>query len=264
MYILAIDESNTTRHTPYAKFFVVGGLLINTSKLKPIMDGINSILTKNTFTSADELKYSNAKYPKEIKDNNVICNQIRNEVVDFIITSESTLFLYLVSHAIIERKKQNSKKQNNCLISENIEFGINTILSKVNQLLQSKNEICLVLIDKHQNLETFVDNKLLDGLHIPLNQHFEIRDNIISISTAASHGSFVITAVDMVIGAFRFAINNLNHQESKIMIKKLEPLFYKKNNSCIDNGIAFYPKNKFIGDEEIQELLKIFSELEIE
>lgn len=232
MYILFTDETNTDFRKNNAKFFVYGGLIVSTDKLIDLDKGVNTIRMGAGYKPKDSFKFDTNSRPSYVSRKDF--SEAKNGVVKLCIKLQCKFIAYVVLYDIIKNKK----------IETSIEYGLNTIIGRFNYFLK-KNEDCgIVIVDRLSNKKEYdlLRDKFVNGLKIEEKKIVPL-ERIKLYASSCDNASHFNSAMDIVLGSFRYCINHpaANMVAAKIIMKNIIKVLAREDIDKVD-GLIFRPK----------------------
>jgi len=194
MFLMYADEADQDGSK---EFLVYAAVFIPADKALRIHLEIDKLRTESGFSPTDTLKFSSGTKPKDITRE--AHTDIKNKVLDLAVDSGCKTCCYVVPYAIAKGQP----------LENRLKFGINTILAKFDQFLrESGNAAGLAHFDR---TEDFKQSKYFRevfelGLEWPDGKRKKFQ-NIVGINQASNGLSHLCSLCDIVVGAYRFSIN---------------------------------------------------------
>lgn len=236
MHILFTDETNVAP-SPQAKFFGYGGLIIPVGKLPLLHNRICEIRRAHGYEDCDTLKFDTNARPKNVTQD--MATSAKNSVIDACIEFECKFIAYVVLHAIAKNQPMH----------QNVLWGADHVIGKFNYFLSEVNSYGIVAVDRLPEGKEFnhLTDKFTKGLNFSDKEPVRLERINVFTSTAinASHAS---SAMDIVLGAFRYAINQpYNMAAARAMMLKLAQLIWCERAGNVlhpfEKGLIFRPKD---------------------
>lgn len=228
MHILFTDETNLP-NDPGAKFFAYGGLIVPVEKLPELHNGVEQIRQEAGYNEDDELKFETNARPKQISIEQA--TKAKGQVVDLCIVLECRFIVYVVLHAISQKTKR----------ADLVNWGANHVMGKFNRFLTVNESHGIVALDRLSSTEEYklITEKFNHGLILHGDEKVKL-DRILLFSSTCINASHACSAMDIVLGSFRYCINNpLNLEAARIMMKNITKLIW-----CHRSGEDIYPMEK--------------------
>lgn len=210
-----LNESDTSR------FFIYGGLIIPSNVAHKISQDINKIKQENNFSKTDELKFETRSRPKCVTNEQF--NKAKESVIDVALHYKCIFLVNIIHHQIIKNQNQN----------QYIIKAADNVLSRFNMFLEENQTYGSVYLDRFSDLSEFdyMKNKFTQGINYP-NWNKELT-NILLYSSTRINASNFSTLVDIVLGAFRYAINMPKKKDLAVeLMKKIyQLLWFKEENN---------------------------------
>jgi len=194
MYLMIADEADQDGSK---EFLVFCAVFFPTDALLKIHLGVEALRSKYGYPPGTSLKSSPGSKPKEVTRENHA--SIKNDVLELASGTGCKACCYIVPHAI-------AKGQDN---ENRLKFGINTILIKFDQFLREcGGEAGIALFDRSQDFNQDAYFKEVFELGIPWsNASRKKLDRVLSIESTSNGHSHLNSITDIVVGAFRFVVN---------------------------------------------------------
>ncbi len=238
MELLFADETNTsTGSDEKAKFFVYGGLIVPAESAEALDAGITEIRKKYGYRDGDILKFDTNLRPEQVTIEDFV--QAKKDVVALCVELGCTFLVYVVLHQIAREQG----------INKTIVWGANTIISKFNQYLEKHNRRGLVTFDRVEGGDLDFDylvEKFTRGLILPSGSTVHL-GRIMGYSLSCTNASHFSSALDIVLGTFRYCINNPTAREAtSSMMRNITKIIWArpagKDIDPFELGLTFRPK----------------------
>jgi hypothetical protein len=234
MHILFTDETNMPQD-PGANFFVYGGLFFPVERLVPLHDGIERIRRDMGYQPRDELKFQTNARPAHVSVEQA--REAKARVVELCIQLECQFIVYIVLHAIARTRTQDQ------LVS----WGANHVIGKFNYFLWLAGDHGIVAVDR---LPIRADYRYLSdrfsvGLDFPEGKIVAL-DRIKLFTATCVNASHASSAMDIVLGCFRYCINQPKNVEvaRQMMVSVTKLIWAKREGDNIipwELGVVFRP-----------------------
>ena len=225
MHFLFTDETNLPTD-PTAKFFAYGGLIIPPGKLADLHAGIAQIRRVAGYQPDDELKFQTSARPAHVSLES--CTKAKNDVVELCTQLGCRFIAYVVLHAIAKKRP----------LQEVIAWGASHVIGKFNYFLSTVPADGVVVLDRlpHASEYSLLTDKFTKGLTFPDGQQVAL-DRIQLFASSCSNASHASSAMDIVLGSFRYCINQpKNVPAARKMMSNITKLIW-----CERNGDELYP-----------------------
>jgi hypothetical protein len=232
MHLLYADETNID---PGHDFFAYGGVSIDASKAEALSADINLIRAQFGYVRDDLLKFNTRERPKHITPD--AHAKAKQAVMEAAARHDVKFLASVILHQIATSPEEARRKE------------INRICYHFDCYLNWQHSVGLVLIDTFQDnqLANIMREKFQIGLkgmpyggEIPLSR-------ILGYHLATIGSSYFCSVIDIVLGAFRYAINNrADTNKSGVvgdLLAQLSPLFIRNGKGDIlELSLFFSPK----------------------
>lgn len=209
-YILFTDETNN-QPAKNAKFFIYGGVFFPVERLADLHDRIEGIREEYGYERGDNLKFDTRSRPKYVTANQH--TEAKREVLEVCAELEVRFVAYVILHEITGERS----------VAERVSWGANTVLGAFSRFLGQEDDNGIVVADRLPFPGDFkyLKEKFQVGLEMP---GYGVRrlDTRIHLFTTTCHGtSHATSAIDIVLGAFRYCVNE---RDRDIAPRKIFPL----------------------------------------
>jgi len=201
MQLLVTDETNRNP-SEQAKFFVDGGLIIPIDRLVELDAGIEMIRKAAGYAADDELKFETNSTPKHVSPETA--KRAKRDVVDLCLNLDIKFIAHIILHSII--KKQSPELH--------LKYAANLVIGRFNYYLNQINDYGFCVVD---NLPvkaqwSFLAEKFSRGLDLPDGNQVRL-DRIKLFAASCNNASHALSAIDIVLGCFRFCVNTPKNLE---------------------------------------------------
>lgn len=234
MYLLISDETNLEKKEN--SFFVYGGVFLKIDKLIELDEGIENIRNKYGYNNFDPLKFNSASRPNNISTKEFA--EVKNELIDLCISKNCKFIAFVILHNIAKNKGKDFT----------IKSGINHVTGRFNEYLRENSDYGICVMDRISGHKEY---KIMENLHIyglDFSDGKKIKLDRIKLFTSSSiKASNISSIVDVILGSFRYCINNpVNIEAAKVMMKKIFNLIWyiKKEGriEVLNKGLILRPQ----------------------
>jgi hypothetical protein len=254
MHLMLTDETNQQPATN-VKFFVYGGLIFPVDRLVELHDAIEKIRQDAGYSPEDEFKFDTRSRPEHVSVE--ASRDAKRAVVDLCSSVGCKFIVHIILHAIIAKQDFNQQ----------VRWAADYVIGRYNKFLNEEvkdNGICIV-DNLPQGAEFgYLTTKFACGLVLPDGSKVQL-DRIKLFASTRCGASHACSAMDIVLGSFRYAINNpKNVDAAREMFKKVSQMMWAIQKDDIayvrDRGLIFRPPLESIRapqyKAEYQELVK--------
>lgn len=235
MYLLFTDETNLTENINNGvKFFAYGGLIIPMDKSSELDKSIRILREQYGLTNLDSLKFDSNTRPSGLNPQQFA--EIKGKIISLCVENDCKFLVYVVLHKIAEKQG----------INTTVKWGADHIVGKFNHYLTLRDSKGMVFVDRLSDVGEykFLSEKFTKGLVFP-NKVVALK-NITLFSSTCDNASNFSSAMDIVLGTFRYCINRpFNETSAKTMMKEIVKLLWvDKNGEHLDpfeKGLTFRP-----------------------
>lgn len=235
MHILFTDETNL-KASDKVEFFSYGGLIVPVDKMAELHNRISEIRESAGYQPSDRLKFDTNSRPKHISVENA--TKAKKDVISACIDSNCKFIAYVVLHKIAQ----------STAIEKTIQWGADHVIGKFNYFLQCQKSHGIVAMDRLPDGVEFdyLSGKFSCGLELQDGEIINL-DKITLFSSTCINASHVSSAMDIVLGSWRYCINNpLNTDAAKSMMMDLTKLIWCRRDGehlyAFEKGLIFRPK----------------------
>lgn len=236
MYLLLTDETNLKAGSN-VDFFSYGGLIVHVSKLAELHSRISDIRKTYGYLGGDRLKFDTNSRPKTLSVD--AATKAKQAVIASCIACDCKFIAYIVLHAIAR----------NTALEKTIQWGADHVIGKFNYFLQCQRAHGIVAMDRlPEGVEfDYLSNKFVGGLTLSDGESVDL-DRIILFSSTCINASHLSSAMDIVLGSWRYCINQpLNSEAAQSMMADLAKLIWcekvGKDLYAFEKGLVFRPKD---------------------
>lgn len=213
MFLFIGDETNVTQ-SKQSRFFIYGGLIINANNCAEANVKVEVIRKKYNFPIKHEFKFDTRSRPKLLSIPEF--SEAKNEVLDLCHELEARFMVYAVHHDIAGTQGINTWL-----------WALKTLLCQFDLFLQREKSHGICLVDRFDN-----DFTVLRGIHQEgVDPAFwggrlpHRLENIWCYGTVSIGSTHISSMVDIVLGAFRYCVNEITKQTVPIQLySKVRPL----------------------------------------
>ncbi|MBX7135025.1 MAG: hypothetical protein K1X67_20350 [Fimbriimonadaceae bacterium] len=235
MLMLFTDETNL-KPDGAAKFFAYGGLLVDSAKLPDLHNGIEQIRRTTGYRPGDELKFDTRARPPHVEI--AACTAAKAAVVDLCIALDLKFIAYVVLHAIAKSKSP----------EDLVKWGANHVIGRFNYYCGQNGTHGTVVVDRlPSGVEyAYLTDKFANGLQFPDDEPVRL-DRIHLFAASTVGASHACSAMDIVLGSFRYCINSpRNLEAAKKMMASITKLIWHERQGdkiyALGKGLIFAPK----------------------
>jgi hypothetical protein len=233
MHLLLTDETNLPTD-PGAKFFAYGGLFFDVAKLPGLDAAIEKIRADSGYRTGDELKFETHAKPKHVTV--AQARAAKEAVLQACINIQATFIVQVVLNALARGQSPDTL----------IKWGANEVLAVFDIWLRQHGSYGIVAVDRLASASEYQYLVELFCSGLTLQDRSTVRLTRIKLFTStccnASHAS---SAVDIVLGAFRYCINRpKNVPAAKRMMPQLVRLLWHTGtgDNIAAKGLILRPK----------------------
>lgn len=235
MYLLLTDETNL-KPGSRVEFFSYGGLIISTAKITELHALIAGIRKSHGYLPGDKLKFDTNARPQHVSFE--AATAAKREVITACITCDCKFIAYVILHTIARTTP----------LENTIQWGADHVIGKFNFFLQRQDAMGIVAMDRLPDGVEFdyLANKFVGGLKLPDGESVDL-DRIILFSSTCINASHLSSAMDIVLGSWRYCINNPpNTDAAHAMMTELIKLIWCERDGeklyALEKGLVFRPK----------------------
>lgn len=232
MYALLADEANLDPRS--APFFVYGGIFIPVEKLGFLDARIRDIRTAAGYRPGDILKFSTSERPKHVSIQQA--TEAKNQVVLACLENGVRLVAYALFHKIAAKQGRDA-----LLIG-----GLRSVIRAFDRFLTAENESGFCLIDRLPLQKASAKDEFArlvgtglrweDGSCCPLNR-------IVFYSETHITSSHISSAVDIVVGCFRYCVTSpANPEAARLLMRNVAAMMWKdEKGEAWEHGLIMRP-----------------------
>jgi len=145
----------------------------------------------------------------------------KRRVVDLCLETDCTFIAYAILHAIAQNQTQRTR----------VQYGANSVISRFNQFLDENDDdgICLVDNLPFRGGDQYLKEKFTEGLTFPGGRSVPL-SRIKLFGQTCNNASHLSSAADIVLGSFRYCVNNPNNPDAASdMFKKVATMMWHQD-----------------------------------
>ncbi|MFH0911501.1 MAG: hypothetical protein V1918_08380 [Planctomycetota bacterium] len=236
MHIILTDETNR-RPSTSTKFFIYGGLLFPIERLSDLDARISKIRQTAGYQPTDEFKFDTRARPLDHVSFEA-CTEAKKQVIALCNELGCKFIAQVILHAIITN--QDEGKQ--------VQWAADYVIGRYNEYLKETNDdgICVVDNLPRRGEFRYLSDKFSKGLTLYTGTSLALNRIKLFASTClgASHAA---SAMDIVLGSFRYCINDPKNQDAaREMIRQVVRMMWCKREGkrilLEDRGLILRPK----------------------
>jgi hypothetical protein len=235
VYLLFTDETNQQAgHT--AKFFIYGGVFFPVERLTEVHDLVNQARLKNGFREDDEFKFETHSRPQHVAKEQH--RAAKRDVLDGCSQLGVRFVACLVLHEIARSRSP----------QELVSWGANSVLCAFHRFLEQENTTGICAVDRPPFAQgyQYLKKKFQVGLTFP-NGNTRRLDRIQLFTSTCQGASHASSAIDIVLGAFRYCVNNRDRYDvSRAMLPRIVSMMWHRREGdriyLREYGLMFRPK----------------------
>ena len=235
MYLMIADEAD---QDGAKEFLVFAGVFFPAEQLLKISNSVAKLRRDFGFNETDVLKSAVGTKPKEVPAENHA--KIKNAVLELAAETDCKICCYVVPHAIAKGQKHEDR----------LKFGTNTLLYKFDQFLNENGKAGgLALFDQTKDYKqsNYLREVFAEGLPFHDGKRVHLQ-NIVKIETTGVGHSHLNSVADIVVGSFRFVVNEPDKDKvGAVLLKLLAKIMWGQENengrlAVRDRGLIIRPK----------------------
>lgn len=192
LYYLVADETSTTP-SETNKFFIYGGLALSTGQLIDVAARVAAIRAKYGFSVTDRFKWDTNSKPASVTQENHA--SAKNDVIEACYDVGARFIVQMTHHRVGSQER-------------NTDYALNTLLRIFNgSFLSAHNTYGAVIIDRLPSDQAFAMMKEKFQFGLKYGQQTVPLDRIVMYATTCDGASHLSSAVDIVLGAFRWVVS---------------------------------------------------------
>lgn len=233
MRILLGDETN--RQYDPTGFLVYGGLIFTSEGAIAVTDAIKNVRARLQYSPVDSLKFDTRARPAHVSVEDATA--AKNDVIQTCMDNDCVFIVHIIHHDIVRGQTPDDQ----------IHRAADYVLSRYNMFLKYCREYGLVILDTLPQRSEFdyMRRKFQVGLHLDDGTEVPL-DRILSFSSTCDGASHLSSAADIVLGSFRYCINDPRNVEAATeMMRNVASMMWHRsigdNRYLGDRGLIFRP-----------------------
>jgi hypothetical protein len=223
MFVLFTDETNV-QPTARAKFFIYGGLVVPIDALVELHRDIEQIRRDADYRPSDEFKFDTHSRPAYVEREDA--TEAKRRVIELCLALGCRFIVHVILHDIISGQP----------LDQQLTWAANCVLSRYNLYLEEVDDHGIVVVD---NLPAtaqyqYLREKFTCGLVLPTGNTVRL-NRVVLLSTSCINASHAASAVDIVLGSFRYCINDpQNVEAAREMMPKVVQMMWHDYDPATD------------------------------
>jgi len=236
MYLLLADETNQ-QPSRNAKFYVYGGVFFPIDSLVELHVQIDKIRCVAGYGPADKFKFDTRSRPSHVSFE--ASTAAKRKTLDICKSLKCKFIVQVILHDII---KNQGIEQQSYWAADYVFGRFNTFLK-----VEAKDfGICVIDNLPTKNQYKYLSKKFATGLTLHTGTTVSL-SNIKLFGTSCIGASHACSAMDIVLGSFRYCINNPENEDAakNMMGKVMDLLWHTRENQKIkvlEKGLIVRPK----------------------
>lgn len=229
------DETNV-QQSKQAKFFAYGGLIVSAESIRGLSARIEKIRNDIGYKPEDVLKFDTNARPSQVTPEGA--KVAKREVIKACIDANCRFIVTVVLHDVAKNQESQAL----------IEQGANSVIAKFNGYLGVMDSHGAVIVDRLPSATEYgyLTAKFQKGLAMPGDTQVRL-DRIALFASTCSGASHCSSAMDIVLGAFRFCINSPKNMTAaaEMMAAVTNLIWHTRDGDNIyahERGLLFRPK----------------------
>lgn len=207
MYLFLGDETNRTQGAQ-SRFFIYGGLIVPGDRVKELDERIEAIRRAVPLERTDPLKFDTRARPERVSIADYTA--AKSAVIDACVETGVQFVAYMVLHDIAKGAPEDL-----------LRFAMNTVFYVFDgKFLREHDDIGICVVDRFDGDHELLREKHQLGFLIDERDEWVSLDRIKLFAATCEGASHLGSAVDIVLGAFRYCVNE---EEKTEVPKKLLP-----------------------------------------
>lgn len=235
MYCLLTDETNA-EPSGNAKFFIYGGLFFPFEKFSELDRGIARIRADAGYRLGDSFKFDTNFRPGHVSVE--ASKSAKKAIVQLCLDLDCRFIALAILHTIIEKKHPENKYL----------WAADHVIGRFNYFLATEaKDTGFVLIDTLPLKQQwrFLSDKFVTGLHLHQGGTATL-DHIRLYGSTCLNASYIASAIDIVLGSFRYCINAPKNREiATAMLRSVVRLMWHIRDGdrilLLDRGLILRP-----------------------
>ena len=235
MYLMVTDETNRLPK-PDVDFFIYGRLFFPIELLGPLDDEVRKIRNEAGYKPDDHFKFDTNARPIHVSLDK--CTEAKRRIVKFCLHNGCKFIAYVILHDIAKNKNQ----------KETVMWAADHVIGRFNKYLFHNNEIGICVVDSLpvDGQFQFLSEKFTNGLKLEGGKNVAL-DRIKMFAATCLNASHANSAMDIVLGSFRYCVNNPQNIEAarEMMVNVLKMMWHVREGDTFHiagKGLITRPK----------------------
>ncbi len=223
MQLFLTDETNL-QPSADAKFFVYGGLIVPFDRVLELDRGILRIREAHGYRPGDELKFDTRARPDQVAVADA--TNAKRQVVDLALSLDCKFIVHIILHDIVRNQDPD----------ERVQKAADYVLGRFNYYLGQIGDHGIVVVDNLPVRTQFryLAERFCHGLDIQGQRRVAL-ERIRLFAASCANASLVHSAIDIVLGSFRYCINNpRNPDVARDMMLRVVKMMWHRYEAATD------------------------------
>ncbi len=256
MYLFFTDETSL-QPGRRARFFIYGGIFFAAQRVNDLHDLVQSARNENGFREGDPFKFASNSRPSHVTP--AQHKRAKRTVLEGCVDVDVRFVACLVLHELAWRRSQR----------ELVSWGANTVIGAFEKFLEEERTSGVCMIDRipFDHPYSYLQEKFQRGLLFPGGRTRRLH-RIKAFGFTCDGASHASSAVDIVLGSFRYCVNASENTEAarRMFPRVMQVMWHKRRGNKIffrEYGLYLRPRNVGVQEhrDEYDRLLTRLSNL---
>jgi hypothetical protein len=186
-----------------AEFFIYGGLFFPIDVHVKLNSEIDAVRRQAGYRADDRLKFDTRVRPEHVTVE--AATEAKKQVVSLCLQLGARFIVYVIHHELARTETRDNR----------VCFGCNSVLARFQKFLRGENEYGIVLADTLPVTDgmEYLRSKFATGLTFADGRTSKL-DRIALYGMTTVGASHAASAVDIVLGSFRYCVNNPRNKDA--------------------------------------------------
>lgn len=215
-YVMFADEANPEQSDP-TKFFIFGAAWVPSSKIPEAHEKTEDLLKSYGVPPGEKIKFNRSSKPDCLTHDEH--RAIKQRIMEIAAECETKFCGYAILHAISHEKDGATLAQ----------WGADALVAKFNEFLSEKSATGWVQFDRMDGGDPFAYLRRKFSSRVATDEGNVRLDRILGYSFTCDRASHISSITDVLVGGFRFIINEPDKDiAGKAIFRLLRPIMWSR------------------------------------
>jgi hypothetical protein len=240
------DESNLDGSESH-QFFVYGGIFIDVERVGALCRRVEEIRSNYGYVETDVFKCAVSSRPNQVSQEDF--NRSKQDLIDACFVLGARFIVNITSKRMVAKQKD----------SQVVSWAADYALGRFHYYLLDNDRLGMVLMDTlpFQGPKKYLVDKFGIGLNLEASKETRKLNKIISYSFSVAGSSHLASVGDIVLGTFRYCLNNIGGEVCARVFKHVGRLIWGTRppdgkDTYLGYGLIIRPNRERLSKDEVE------------